>query len=362
MIDRRLLGNIDWVLVGLTLLISSIGVVVIYSSTHYLPGQYSLKQIFWIGVSFAVLVLALVVDYKVLVTYAFSLYGLAVFILFVMLLFGRFMHKGSWIRLPFFQAQPSELVKIVLILVLANIFSEYKKSYAERNVVLASSGLVAVPFLLVAMQPDLGTALSYLPLLCGALVLAGLRRNVVAAMVILAVLAGFAGWNFYLKDYQKQRLQTVVFPGKDPRGAGYHILQSKIAIGSGGVLGKGFKKGSQSQLKFLPARHTDFVFSVIGEEFGFLGVALILLLYSGFLFRLFRAAAKSRDRTGLYIVFMVGLMFAFQLLFNVAMVIGIVPIVGIPLPLLSYGGSSLLANFLGVSLVLNVTMRRFVNI
>jgi rod shape determining protein RodA len=181
-------------------------------------------------------------------------------------------------------------------------------------------------------------------------------------MVVLALLAGVAGWNFYLKDYQKKRLATVVFPGKDPQGSGYHILQSKIAIGSGGLLGRGFKKGTQSQLKFLPARHTDFIFSVIGEEFGFAGASVILFIYSIFLLRLFRSAGKSRDRTGVYIVFMVSLMFAFQLVVNVAMVIGIFPIIGIPLPLLSYGGSSLLANFLGLGLVLNVKMRRFVNI
>ncbi len=362
MIDRRLLENIDWVLIGLTLLISLVGVLGIYSSTHYLPGQYYLKQLFWIGVSLAALFLGLAVDYKQLVTYAYYFYGLIVSILLVMLLFSRSMVKGSWIRLPFFQAQPSELAKIVLILVLANLFADYKKSQATKSAVLASGGLAAIPLLLVALQPDLGTALSFLPILFGSLVLAGLRRKAVAVMLILAVLAGVAGWNFYLKDYQKKRLQTLVFPGKDPKGSGYHILQSKIAIGSGGVLGKGFKKGTQSQLKFLPARHTDFIFSVIGEEFGFVGAALILLIYSAFLFRLFRSAAKSRDRTGVYIVFMVGLMIASQLIFNVSMVIGIFPIVGIPLPLLSYGGSSLLANYLGVSLVLNVKMRRFVNI
>jgi rod shape determining protein RodA len=181
-------------------------------------------------------------------------------------------------------------------------------------------------------------------------------------ILLLTVLAGIAGWNFYLKDYQKERLMTVVFPGRDPQGSGYHILQSRIALGSGGFLGKGFTLGTQSQLKFLPARHTDFVFSVIGEEFGFVGVFAVLFLYGVFLSRLFQAVRKSRDRAGVYIVFMVSLMISFQLLVNVAMVIGLFPIVGIPLPLLSYGGSSLLANFLGVGLVLNVKMRRFANL
>ncbi len=362
MIDRRLLGNIDWALISLVLLNSLLGVMMIYSSSHYLPGQYHLRQLFWIGVGLAALFIVLLVDYKVLVTYAFYFYGLIVLVLLAMLVFGQFIKKGSWIQLPFFQVQPSELAKIAVILVLAQLFSEYKKGYVSRSAVLASSGLVAFPFLLVALQPDLGTALCYLPLLLGSLILAGLRRKVLAGMVLLAVLAGVGGWNFYLKDYQKKRLATVVFPGKDPRGSGYHVLQSKIAIGSGGLLGKGFKKGSQSQLKFLPARHTDFVFSVIGEEFGFAGAAVVLFIYSVFLLRLFRSAAKARDRTGVYIIFMVSLMIAFQLVVNVAMVIGIFPIIGIPLPLLSYGGSSLLSNFLGLGLVLNVKMRRFVNI
>jgi rod shape determining protein RodA len=362
MIDRRLIENIDWALISLLLLNSLLGVLMIYSSSHYLPGQYYVRQLFWIGVGLAALFVVLLVDYKMLVTYAFYFYGLIILVLLAMLVFGQFIKKGSWIQLPFFQVQPSELAKIALILALAHLFSEYKKNYVSRSAALASIGLAAFPSLLVALQPDLGTALSYLPLLLGSLILAGLRRKVLAGMVVLALLAGVAGWNFYLKDYQKKRLATVVFPGKDPQGSGYHILQSKIAIGSGGLLGRGFKKGTQSQLKFLPARHTDFIFSVIGEEFGFAGASVILFIYSIFLLRLFRSAGKSRDRTGVYIVFMVSLMFAFQLVVNVAMVIGIFPIIGIPLPLLSYGGSSLLANFLGLGLVLNVKMRRFVNI
>ncbi len=362
MIDRRLIENIDWFLIVLLVLISLIGVLVIYSSSHYLPGKYFLKQLLFIAGSLVVLFLFLTVDYKILLTYSFYLYGFMVMVLIGMLFFSQFTAKGSWIKLRYFQAQPSELAKIAIILVLAQLFSEYKRNYVSRSAVLASSGLVAILFILVALQPDLGTAVSFLPMLLGSLILAGLKRKALAWILVLSVLLGIAGWNYYLKDYQKKRLTTVVFPGKDPRGAGYHILQSKIAIGSGGFLGKGFKKGTQSQLKFLPARHTDFVFSVVGEEFGFLGVAAILFLYYLFIARLFRSTAKARDRTGVYIIFMISLMFTFPVLVNVAMVIGLFPIVGIPLPLLSYGGSSLLTNFLGLSLVLNVKMRRFVNI
>jgi len=362
MIDRRLIENIDWFLIGLLILNSLLGVVVIYSASHYVPGDYHWRQLVFIGASLLALFLLLLVDYQVLMTFSFYFYGAVVLVLLMMLPFGRFISKGSWIKLRYFQVQPSELAKVAIILVLARLFSEYKKNQVSTTAVVTSSGLVGLPFILVALQPDLGTAVSFLPLLLGSLILAGLKRNAVIGILILAFLAGIAGWNFYLKDYQKERLSTVVFPSRDPQGAGYHILQSKIAIGSGGFLGKGFARGSQSQLKFLPARHTDFVFSVIGEEFGFLGIISVLLLYYLLIWRLFRSAGKSRDRAGVYIIFMVGLMISFQLLVNVAMVIGIFPIVGIPLPLLSYGGSSLLANYLGVGLVLNVKMRRFANI
>jgi rod shape determining protein RodA len=362
MIDRRLVQNIDWVLLGLLLLNSLIGVLVIYSASRYLPGNFYVRQLFFIGVSLAALLVLLMIDYKVLVDYSNYIYGFVMVVLAGMIVFNHLMKKGSWIHLRYFQVQPSELAKVALVLVLARLFAEYKRTTVTRGVALAASGLAAVPFLLVALQPDLGTAVSLLSILAGALILAGLERKTIIAVAIIVIGVGVAGWHFYLKDYQKDRLATVVFPDKDPRGSGYQVLQSKIAIGSGGVLGKGFKKGSQSQLKFLPARHTDFVFSVIGEEFGFVGAAAVLLIYFAFLWRVFRSAGKARDRTGVYIVFMVGLMMAFQLIINVSMVIGIFPVVGIPLPLLSYGGSSLLANYLGVSLVLNVKMRRFANI
>jgi rod shape determining protein RodA len=362
MIDRRHIQNIDWLLLALLLLNSLIGVLVIYSASQHLPGNYYLRQLFFIGVSLIALLVLLLVDYQVLVDYAYYIYGFVMVVLAGMVVFNHLMKKGSWIRLRYFQVQPSELAKVALVLAMARLFAEYKRSTLTRGAALAGAGLAAVPFFLVALQPDLGTAVSLLSILAGALILAGLERKTIIAVALLVIAVGFAGWHFYLKDYQKDRLATVVFPDKDPRGSGYQVLQSKIAMGSGGVLGKGFKKGSQSQLKFLPARHTDFVYSVIGEEFGFVGAAVVLIIYYAFLLRLFKSAGKARDRTGVYIVFMVGLMMAFQLIVNVAMVIGIFPVVGIPLPLLSYGGSSLLANYLGVSLVLNVKMRRFANI
>jgi rod shape determining protein RodA len=350
-------------LILLLLINSLIGVAVIYSSSHYIPGNFYLRQLFWIAVGLLALLLLLILDYNVLITYSLYLYTFCIVLLLGVLVFGRIISGAkSWFRLPFFQIQPSEITKIAVILLLALIFSRYKKAQLASNEGILSSVVVFVPMILISLQPDLGTAMSYVPIFLAALFLAGLNRKIVIAFVILALILGIAGWSFALKDYQKQRVITLLNPEQDPLGSGYHILQSKIAIGSGGFLGKGYKKGSQSQLRFLPARHTDFVFSVIGEEFGFIGVALISFFYFLFLARIFLSVEKARDRTGVYLIYMVAMLIACQFFINVLMTIGLFPVAGIPLPLLSYGGSSLLTNYFAVSLVINVKMRRFVNV
>lgn len=363
MISRTLIRHIDWGLILLLLLNSLMGVAAIYSSSHYLPGNFHLRQLFWIAVSMLALLLLLTIDYTVMVTYSLYFYALCVLLLLGVLVYGKIISGAkSWFRLPFFQIQPSEITKIAVILLLALVFSGYKKPQLSSGQGLLTSIVVFVPIILISLQPDLGTAMSYVAIYFAALLLAGLNRKIVLTFLILALVLGVIGWNFALKDYQKQRVITLLNPEQDPLGSGYHILQSKIAVGSGGFLGKGYKKGSQSQLRFLPARHTDFVFSVIGEEFGFVGVLVIMLFYFSFLGRLFLSVEKARDRAGVYLIFMVAVLIASQFFINVLMTIGLFPVAGIPLPLLSYGGSSLLTNYLAVSLVINVKMRRFVNI
>jgi rod shape determining protein RodA len=204
--------------------------------------------------------------------------------------------------------------------------------------------------------------MTFLAIIGGAFVLAGLRRKAILLFLLAAILIGLGGWNFGLKDYQKRRLTTLVNPLHDPRGSGYQVIQSKIAIGAGGLSGKGFMKGSQSQLRFLPARHTDFIFSVIGEETGFMGVLVVIVLYFFMLARMFLSVSKARDRAGVYIIFTAALLIAFQFLVNILMIIGLFPVVGITLPFLSYGGSSLLTSFVACGLVMNVKMRRFANV
>jgi rod shape determining protein RodA len=363
MIDRTQIGNIDWVLIALLVFNSALGVLFIFSASQQLPGDYHIRQIIFIGVSLVALLLFLSLDYNTLVNYSSLFYAFFLIILVGILFFGVLISGAkSWIKLPFFQIQPSEIMKIAVILLLAQIFAGFKSAYMTLGKALISGVVIAAPILLVGLQPDLGTALSYIPIYFGALLLAGLNKKIVIVFIILAILIGAVGWSFLLKDYQKERLNTLLFPGKDPLGSGYQITQSKIAVGSGGFLGKGYMKGTQSQLKFLPARHTDFIFSVIGEEFGFVGMVLVLVFYFLFILRLYQAVLLARDRTGVYIAFMVTMMISCQFLINILMTIGLFPIAGIPLPLLSYGGSSLLTNYLAISLVVNIKMRRFVNV
>ncbi len=363
MIEKSLLKNIDWILISLLLINSVIGVVVIYSSSYHIQGNFFIKQMIWIFISFIVLILLLSIDYKILVMYSLYFYILLIAILGGLLVLGSLMGTNkSWINFSVVSIQPSELTKIGIILLMAYLFSNYRKEYISWKKGSVSVLIFIIPFILVALQPDLGTAISYISILLAVFILAGMRRNLIIFLLILVMIVGLVGWNFYLKDYQKQRISTFIFPGKDPLGSSYHILQSKIAVGSGGFFGKGYIKGTQSQLKFLPARHTDFIFSVIGEEFGFIGIFLIIIIYSFFILRLFNSVNKSRDRTGVYLVFMIAMLISFQFFINVFMVIGLFPITGIPLPLLSYGGSSILTNYIALSLVINVKMRRFVNV
>lgn len=363
MLGRSQIRNIDWILVGLVILNSLIGVAFIHSSSHYLPGDHALKQFLWILVGLAALFVFLSLNYQYLVAYSLYFYAIAIMILAGVLLFGRLTAgTKSWIVLPFFQIQPSEIAKITVILVLAHIFSSYRRDYLTVGHGFLSGLIVAIPVFLVALQPDLGTALAYAPILLAVFMLVGLKKRSLVILVILALLIGVLGWNTFLREYQKERVSTLLSPQKDPLGSGYHTIQSKIAIGSGGFLGKGYKKGTQSQLRFLPARHTDFIFSVIGEESGFVGVIIAFSCYFLLLARLFQSVTKSRDRAGVFIIFMVAVMISFQFFINVFMTIGLFPITGIPLPLVSYGGSSLISTYLAISLVINVKMRRFVNI
>ena len=362
MIDRRLVAGIDWVLLGTTVLLALIGVATVYSATH--AGKLSglhVKQLYLVGAGLVGLVLSLLVDYRRLADRAVLLYLASVAALSYVLFFGPLVAgTRRWILLGSFQLQPSEFVKLAAALLMAKVFAESShESLGLRDIVgpAAAIGLLVV---LIARGPDLGTAACLLPPFLTVAFLAGLRMRAVFALVLVLFVVSGLAWP-HLKDYQKTRIYTFLDPSLDPRGAGYQKIQSQIAVGSGGLVGKGFAEGSQAQLGYLPARHTDFIFSVLAEEMGFLGVSFTLGLYLFWLWRILETAQLARDRVGAFLCAAIAAGFAFQVVYNSAMVAGLVPVKGLPLPLMSSGGSSVLASLISVGLVLNVRMRRFAN-
>jgi rod shape determining protein RodA len=361
-IDRRLLYNVDWVLAGAGIALALVGVAMVYSATH--SGQSAdlyLKQLALVGLGTLALVVTATIDYRRLADRAMLLYALSALSLLYVLRFGP-VKAGTrrWIELGSFQLQPSELVKLATAIVVAKVFAEYRQETLGLRDVFLPGAAVGLLVLLIARQPDLGTAACLVPLFLAVAFLAGLRMRAVFALVAVMLIVAALTWPF-LKDYQKTRIYTFLDPSLDPRGAGYQKIQSQIAVGSGGFIGRGFLEGSQSQLGYLPARHTDFVFSVLAEEAGFVGVLVVLALYLFVVWRMLETARLARDRLGAFLVAGITASFAFQVVYNVAMVAGLVPVKGLPLPLMSYGGSSILSSLMGIGLVLSVRMRRFAN-
>jgi len=362
-VDRRLLINIDWFLVGTCLLLSAIGVATILSATHAGRGAgLEIKQVYWVLIGILCLLVAVTLDYRRLTDRALPLYVIIVAaLLYVLLLGPRIQGTRRWITLGPLQFQPSEFAKLVAALFLAKVFAESKRETLGIREILGPGITIAVLAVLIAAEPDLGTAFCMLPPFLAVAFLGGLRPKAIAIIGAVLVITAGLGWQFALRDYQKNRIYTFLDPNLDPRGAGYQKIQSQIAVGSGGLSGKGYKNGSQSQLGYLPARHTDFVFSVLAEEMGFLGVVAVLGLYLLVLWRSLETARVARDRVGAFLAAGLTAGMAFQVVYNVAMVAGLVPVKGLPLPFMSYGGSSVIYSFLAVGLILNVRMRRFAN-
>jgi rod shape determining protein RodA len=307
--------------------------------------------------------IAMSTDYHSLTHYVPALYAVAVAALAATALIGRTAYGAKrWTTVPGlgFRLQVSEFVKLVIILLVARYLTDLKRDELEIREMLILSGLVAVPVVLVLAQPDLGTALTYLAILVVGAFVAGLRWKYVAAIMVMAVVVAPVGWHF-LKDYQKARLVSFMDPERDPQGNGYQLIQSQIAVGAGGMFGKGVTKGTQTQLRFLPIPHTDFIFSSFAEEWGFVGVATVLSLYFVMIMRIVQNAQTAPDRAGMYICMGVAGLLLFHVLVNVGMVVGRMPVTGIPLPFMSAGGSSVWSNFLALGLVNNVRLRTFIN-
>jgi rod shape determining protein RodA len=364
--DRPHVQDFDWSLLAIVAAICGLGVMEIYSSTHAsaMAGM-QWKQLTWLGIGIVGMFLISRIDYHTLLDQAPVLYICGVAGLLVVMVIGS-THLGAkrWISMGgIFNLQVSEIMKLIIIIVLARFFSEVRTDRLTLSDLLKVGALTIVPAALILKQPDLGTAMVLVPVAIVGAFIAGIEWRHMAIGVILVALLIPVGWNMrhHLKPYQQQRIETFLHPEEDQRGAGYQILQSEIAVGSGGFWGKGFGKGSQNQLGFVPVRYSDFILAALAEEQGFIGVCVVLLLYLGLILRLVDNAQKAKDRAGMYVVMGVTAILGFHVLVNASMVIGYMPVTGIPLPLMSYGGSSTAFVFLALGLVMNVRMRRFVN-
>jgi len=363
MFDRRLVTHFDWIFLLLVALVAGAGIVNLYSATANWAGAGTpvyLKQLFWFGLGLLIMIGICLFDYRHLEYLGYPAYGVVMLLLIAVLALGRTsMGATRWLSVGGISLQPSEVMKIVIILVLAKYFSEKATPLGFTLKELAAPGaLLLVPALLVIKQPDLGTAMLLLAIGGSMTLFAGVRRSAMIWLGLCGVLAALGGW-FLLHDYQRQRIYTFISPERDPLGAGYHIIQSKIAVGSGGFFGRGFGKGTQAQLSFLPERHTDFAFSVFAEEWGFTGCLLLLALYLLIVLWGLYIARQANDRFGMFLALGVSAMLFWHIVVNLGMVIGLLPVVGVPLPLFSYGGTSMITTMTGVGLLLNVCMRRF---
>lgn len=358
--------DFDWALLGLVLLLSIISVFEIYSATlHTKFVGFHVKQIFWLCGGLTAMFLFSLINYHRLIDTIVWIYGGSIVALMTVLVAGtKVLGARRWIKLPGgVHFQPSEWVKLILIVAVARYFANLAGRELTWTDIFKAFGLVGVPMLLVLKQPDLGTALTYSPILLCGLFLGGIRWKQGLILALAGVLAIGGAWysGKVLKPYQKARLTSFVNPDSDPRGSGYQIRQSLIAVGSGGIWGKGATKGTQTQGDFLPIPYTDFIFAAFAEEHGFVGAAVVLLLYFLILMRLIQNALTAADLSGTFLIMGVVAVLIFQIAVNVGMVVGLMPVTGIPLPLMSYGGSSVLFTFLALGVVMNVRMNRFVN-
>ncbi len=363
MFDRRLATHFDWGFAAMILGMALLGVLTIYSTNSLAASSFRrslyLRQATWVGIGIVGLVAACTVSYRTLGRFAYVIFGASVACLVLVLVVGKTgLGAQRWIRLGGFAFQPAEFAKLGLVLFFARYFDDHRETLHLPRTMLLPAGLTGLCMLLVLKQPDLGTAMLLAFIALSLMLILGLKwRRLVPFIVAGGALTPLL-W-MALKDYQRRRVLVFLNPELDPLGAGYHIAQSKIAVGSGGAIGKGWLAASQSQLNFLPLNHTDFIFAVLAEQWGFLGSLVVLLAYFYLIAKGFQIARDCTDLFAALLAAGISAMLATQVLINTAMVLGMMPVVGIPLPLLSYGGSSLLVTMLSLGLLLNIHMRRF---
>ena len=359
-IDRRLLQNVDWPLLG-----AAVGLVILSASTlaslHVgrAGGSVAIRQLAWFGVGIVALVFMASIDYRRLVRAAPLFYVLGLGGLVAVFLLGRTVSGARrWLLVGPVSVQPSELFKLCFVLMAVWLLTSRWAQPVGKTVLMMVAPLAIVPAVLIVKQPDLGTALLLFPVLIALLVTAGMRMRLLGGLALAGVAAAPLAW-FVLKDYQRERLLVFLDPVRDPLGSAYNVIQAKIAIGSGQLLGKGVAGATQSRLSFLPERHTDFIFAVFAETWGFVGCLVLLTCYALLLLRGFDIAASTREPVGRLVALGVTALVATQVLVNVGMVTGLIPVVGIPLPFMSYGGSSMVVSMMALGLLLSVRMRQF---
>lgn len=358
---RRQLASLDLPTISVALLLAGLGVLSIASAMLDSARPVWRAQGMWLAIAVVVGAVVVAVHYHVWAQAAWGLHGVVVVLLGATLFFGREVGGNrSWLVLGPVRLQPSELAKWTTCLVLAGYLARRVGQAAGLRELVEMAILVGGPMALIAAQPDMGTALIFVPIYLAALLMGGVRWKVIVSLLLAGLLLAPVAWSL-LQDYQKQRILTVLDPSRDPSGIGYQVRQSQIAIGSGGLTGKGLFQGTQSQLNFLPAQHTDFILSVFAEQLGFLGAVTVLGLFYYLFHRGIVAARSAQDRLGTYLCMLVVAWLAGQVAVNVGVVLGRLPTIGVPLPLMSYGGSSLVSTLCGVALIVNVRTRRFVN-
>jgi rod shape determining protein RodA len=360
--SRRLLLGFDWYWFISLLALSGLGLLAIWSTTDGTNiNSYFGRQFLYFCVALLVFLLLLYFDYHLYSDYILLAYAAGFALLILVLIAGRSVNSSkSWLGMGTFAFQPSEFVKILVVIILAKYYSESVHDTLPPRELFIGGAIVAAPMILVILQGDLGTAVTFLPVYLVLSYLGGIKKKYLITIAIIVAIAAPFGW-MMLRDYQKGRIKTVLNPSEDPRGLGYQTIQSEIAIGSGKFLGKGLKRGTQAQLGFLPARRTDFVFAVLAEETGFVGGITVILLFLLLSIRMLRAACEAKDKIGMMIIAGVLSLLLFHVAINIGMVLGQIPVAGIPLPFVSAGGSSLISYFAAMAVCLNINMRRFVN-
>ncbi len=361
MIDRRLLIHFDWFLLLITFLLVGTGIVCIYSAAT--GTTLYTRQFYWAIVGTVIMTLVFMTDYANIEKLAYIIYGISILLLILVLIVGRTTGGAQrWLDLGIVSFQPSEFAKIALIIALAKYFSTKEIGINGLGIkgLIPPALLLILPFLLIAKEPDLGTALTLLLIFSSIALLIKINTKTLIGLATAFLLLAPLAWNYLLKDYQKKRIYSFIDPSYDQFGGGYHLMQSKIAIGSGGFLGKGFMQGTQGKLLYLPERHTDFIFSIFAEEWGFVGSFIIMGLYLLLITWGLNIAREAKDRFGALLAFGVVSLFFWHIVINLGMVTGMLPVVGAPLPFLSYGGSFLVITMAGIGILLNVSMRRYI--